>query len=386
MDAFGKHDDAQIVAMCDVSKSTLEKANQKWADGKAATYGDFRKLIDRRDIDAVVIATPDHWHAIQMIAACNAGKDVYSEKPMSKTIHEGRQMVEAAKRNKRVVQIGTQRRSAEVYAQSAALIASNKLGKVTVGRAFSISNMYPNGIGKSKPTAPPSDLDWDMWLGPRPMQPYQDNIAPVKFRWWNRFSSHITDNGTHYLDTMRWLIGDELAPARICALGGKYAVDDDRTIPDTLEAMFEFASGRLLTFATYEASGHRGLPRSSFVELRGTQGALYANSGWLEVMPEHGGRYQEDRSPRMKPIKRTFSELNPTVLHTRNFLDCIKSRTKPNADVETGHRSTTMGNLANISLATHSLLEWDAEREVITNNPQANDLLHYEYREPWKLD
>jgi predicted dehydrogenase len=184
---------------------------------------------------------------------------------------------------------------------------------------------------------------------------------------------------------MRWLIGDELAPARICALGGKYAVDDDRTIPDTLEAMFEFASGRLLTFATYEASGHRGLPRSSFVELRGTQGALYANSGWLEIMPEHGGRYQEDRSPRMKPIKRNFSELNPTVLHTRNFLDCIKSRTKPNADVETGHRSTSMGNLANISLATHSLLEWDAEREVITNNKQANDLLHYEYRGPWKL-
>jgi hypothetical protein len=102
-------------------------------------------------------------------------------------------------------------------------------------------------------------------------------------------------------------------------------------------------------------------------------------------MPERGGRYQEDRGPRMKPINRKFSEISPTILHTRNFLDCIKSRTKPNADVETGHRSTSMGNLANISLATHSLLEWDAEREVITNNQQANELLHYEYRKPWKL-
>ncbi len=384
MDAFLQHDDAQIVAMCDVCKSTLEQANQKWADGKAATCGDFRKLIERNDVDAVVVATPDHWHAIQMITACDAGKDVYCEKPMSKTIHEGRRMVEAAKRNNRVVQIGTQRRSAKVYAEAAELIASGKLGKVTVGRAYSISNMYPKGMGKAKPSKPPNDLDWDMWLGPRPMRPYQSNITPFKFRWWNLYSSHITDNGTHFLDIMRWLIGD-LAPARICALGGKYAVDDDRTIPDTLEAMFEFASGRLIMFATYEASGHRGLPRSAFVELRGTQGALYANTGWLEVMPERGGRFQGDRKPRMEPIKRKFSEPSHTVQHTRNFLDCVKSRGKPNADVETGHRSTTMSNLANISLATHSLLQWDAQRERITNNQAANELLHYEYRKPWKL-
>ena len=385
MDAFLKHADIEIVAMCDVCKSTLEQANAKWAEGKAATYGDFRKLIDRKDVDAVVIAAPDHWHAIQMITACDAGKDVYCEKPLSITVREGRRMVEAARRNKRVVQVGTQRRSAEVYAQAAELISSGKLGKVTVGRAYDTTNMYPKGIGKAKATDPPEGLDWDMWLGPRPLRPYQDNITPFKFRWWRLYSSRLADNGTHFLDIMRWLSGDDPAPARICALGGKYAVDDDRTVPDTVEAMFEFPSGCLVTFAQYEASGHRGLPRAAFVELRGTQGALYANTGWLEVMPERGGRFQDDPEPRMEPIKRTIPEPNHTVLHTRNFLDCVKSRGKPNADVETGHRSTTMSHLANIALATESLIKWDAEREVITNNEEANELLDYEYRKPWKL-
>ena len=384
LDAFAQHKDAELVAMCDVSKSTLDEANQKWADGKAATYGDFRRLIDRDDLDAVVVATPDHWHAIQTITACHAGKDVYCEKPLSGTVYEGRRMVKAAGRTGRVVQVGTHRRSAKVYAEAAELIASGKLGKVTVGRAYSISNMYPDGIGKARPSQPPADLDWEMWLGPRPMRPYQANITPYKFRWWKTYSSQIADNGIHFLDVMRWLTGD-LAPARVCALGGKYAIDDDRTIPDTLETTYEFASGRLMIFGTYEATGHRGLPRSAFVELRGTQGALYVNTGWLEIMPEQGGRLQEDHNPRMEPILKKISEPNHTVQHTRNFLDCMRSRAKPNADVETGHRSTTMSHLANIALATHSLIEWDAQREVITNNNQANELLHYEYRKPWKL-
>ncbi len=385
LNAFAKHEDAQLVAICDVSQSALAAANQKWAGGKAATYGDFRKLIDRDDLDAVIVATPDHWHAIQMITACNAGKDVYTEKPFSRTIHEGRRMVEAAGRNKRVVQVGTQRRSARVYAEAAELIASGKLGHVTVGRAYCISNMYPRGIGKAHPSNPPSDLDWDMWLGPRPVQPYQENITPVKFRWWASYSSQIADNGVHFLDVMRWLSGD-LAPSSVAALGGKYAIDDDRTIPDTLEANFEFASGRLLIFGSYEATGHRGLPRSAFVELRGTQGALYAKTGFLEVMPERGGRFQQDQTPRMEAIQRKITEPDHTFLHTRNFLDCVKSRAVPNADVETGHRSTTMSHLANIALATHSVIDWDAQREVITNHPEANELLHYEYRKPWKLE
>jgi len=383
MDAFLTHEDAQIVALCDVHEPTLGKANEK-VDGKAQTYRDFRKMLERKDIDAVVIATPDHWHAIQTVDACDAGKDVYVEKPLSITIHEGRRMVEAARRNRRVVQVGTHRRSSPLYAKLAEMVQADKLGKVTVSRAYRLSNMYPDGIGRAQPTAPPDDLDWDMWLGPRPARPYQENIAPYKFRWWHLYSSQMGNWGVHYLDAIRWLTG-ELAPSSVCTMGGRYAVDDDRTVPDTLEAVFEFASGRLAVFGQYEASGNPAFP-SGEIELRGTQGTAYIGGRSFEIVPERGGQFQ-DREPRMEPMKveDVGSNRDLTARHTRNFLDCIQSREKPNADVEIGHRSTSFSLMSNISLWTRSRLDWDAEKERFTNNEEANDLLHYEYRKPWKL-
>ena len=384
--AFLPHEDMEIVAVCDVSKSTLAGAAKR-LDGRAETYGDFRRLIDRKDVDAVVIATPDHWHAIQTIAACDAGKDVYVEKPLSITIREGRRMVEAARRNRRVVQVGTHMRSVGLYDELASLIASNKVGKVTVGRTFRLSNMSPSGIGRARPTRPPADLDWEMWLGPRPMRSYQENITPYKFRWWQRYSSQAANWGIHFIDLIRWMTG-ELAPASVCAMGGRFAVDDDRTIPDTMQATFEFASGRLAVFGQYEACGNPALARPGNVELRGTQGTVflqYLGGRQFEIVPERGGQFQ-DRRPRMEPMLVKDSGGDPTVLHTRNFLDCIKSRERPRADVEIGHRSTTFSLLANISLATQLRLEWDAEKERITNSDTANELLHYEYRKPWTLE
>jgi predicted dehydrogenase len=303
---------------------------------------------------------------------------------MSITIHEGRRMVEAARRNKRVVQVGTHRRSSELYAQLAEFVQADNVGKVTVSRAYRLSNMYPLGIGKVKTGKPPKTLDWDMWLGPRPEQAYRENIAPYKFRWWQLYSSQMGNWGVHYLDAIRWVTG-ELAPASLCAMGGRFAVDDDRTIPDTMEAVFEFASGRLAVFGQYEASGNPAFP-SGEVEFRGTQGTVYVNTKGFEVVPERGGQFQ-DRAPRMEPVKVAASDGNAslTALHARNFLDCVKSREKPRADVEIGHRSTSFSLMANISLVTRARLDWDAENERFTNNDQANELLHYEYRKPWKL-
>jgi predicted dehydrogenase len=381
--AFTTHDDIEVVALCDVYRPALEKANARF-DGKAATYGDFRELIDRKDIDAVVIATPDHWHAIQTVTACDAGKDVYCEKPMSITIHEGRRMVEAARRNQRVVQVGTHRRSSPLYQKLSEETVAGKVGKITVSRAYRLSNMYPSGIGHQPTAAPPADLDWNMWLGPRPEQPYQENIAPYKFRWWQLYSSQMGNWGVHYLDAIRWCTG-ELAPSSICAMGGRFAVDDDRTIPDTMEVTFEFASGRLVIFGQYEASGNPAFPFGE-IELRGTQGTLYVSATGYEVVPERGGQFQ-DPAPRMEPekVEAKGGNADLTALHARNFLDCMRSREKPNADVEIGHRSTSMSLLANISLMVGERLEWDADKERFTNSDAANDLLHYEYRKPWKL-
>jgi len=381
--AFLNHPDAEPVAFCDVWKPYLERARQT-AGSRGDTCTDFRKLLGRKDIDALVIATPDHWHAIQAVDACDAGKDVYVEKPLSVTIHEGRRMVAAARRNKRVVQVGTHRRSSPLYADLAKLVQAGTIGKVTVARAYRLSNMWPLGMGKAKHTTPPQDLDWDLWLGPRPARPYQDNIAPYKFRWWQRYSSQVANWGVHYLDAIRWVTG-ELAPASVSAHGGRFAVDDDRTVPDTMETTFEFASGRLAIFGQYEASGNRAM-RSGEVELRGTLGTVYVSGGAFEILPERGGQFQS-RKPRMKPMKQHAKGGNAdlTTLHARNFLDCIRTRKQPNADIEIGHRSTTFSLLANIALATRSRLEWDAKAERITSPDAANAHLHYEYRKPWVL-
>jgi predicted dehydrogenase len=392
LDAFLTHKDIEVVALCDVNSTTLGKANDRFTGGKAETCGDFRKIVDHQGIDAVVIATPDHWHAIMEIDACDAGKDVYVEKPLSITIHEGRRMVEAARRNNRIVQVGTHRRSSPLYARLVEMVQADKLGKVTVSRAYRLANMHPAGIGRVKPSEPPADLDWNLWLGPRPERPYQANIAPYRFRWWHLYSSQMGNWGVHYLDAIRWMTG-ELAPRSIAAMGGKFAVDDDRTIPDTLEVTYQFDSGRLAIFGQYEASSNPIL-KTGEIELRGTQGTLYCDEGSFEIIPERASRAFpaaiaefKDAGPRMEPMQGNDKGGNDnlTALHARNFLDCMRSREKPNADVEIGHRSTTFSHLANISLATAMRLEWDAEQEKFTNSDAANALLHYEYRKPWKL-
>jgi len=383
MDAFLTHDDARIVALCDVDQRAFAKSRSK-VNGEVDLEHDFRKLLDRKDIDAVVIASPDHWHAIQTVMACDAQKDVYVEKPLSITVHEGRRMVEAARRNQRVVQVGTHRRSSPLYAELAGRVQADRYGKISVSRAYRLSNMYPEGIGKKGPERPPAELDWDMWLGPRPWQPYQETIAPYRFRWWQLFSSQMANWGVHYLDAIRWCTG-ELAPSSVCAMGGSFAVDDDRTVPDTLEATFQFASGRIAVFGQYEASGNPIFP-SGEIEMRGTRGTVYVNANSFKVVPERGGQFQ-DRTPRMEPEEMSDKGGNAalTALHARNFLDCMRSREKPNADLETGHRSTTFSLLANISLSVGQRLEWDPQQERFTNSEEANQLLHYEYRKPWKL-
>ena len=220
--AFLAHKDAEIVALCDVYEPYLngqfDKIHPHFKEltyrvpsglpdfgGPVERHKDFRRILDKKDVDAVIIATPDHWHAIQTIMACDAGKDVYIEKPLSLTVREGRRMVEAARRNNRVVQVGTQRRSSKLYAQLAELVQSGAIGKVTVARAGLTNNMSPDGIGKVPDSAPPDGLDWDMWLGPRPEQPFNLNVLPYKFRWWKLYSSQMANWGAHYLDAMRWL-------------------------------------------------------------------------------------------------------------------------------------------------------------------------------------
>ncbi len=371
----------EIVAVCDVDDLALARWKETLPEAKQ--YKDYREVIARADVDAVFIASPDHWHPIMCIEACKAGKDVYVEKPLSATIHEGRRMIEVARETGRIVQVGLHRRSAQIFHDLHDLVAADYLGHVTVAHAYRITNMWPSGIGKSQHEDPPATLDWDMWLGPRPERPYQDNIAPYKFRWWQLYSSQMGNWGVHYFDLIRWLV-DEEAPVSVSCHGGRFAIDDDRTIPDTAIAVFEFASGRILEFGQYEASGYRMLP--SEIDLRGTKGICYASGNKFQIIPETDGQFQKgaERAEAME-VKAQGANSSLTAQHIANFLDCMASRATPNCDVEEGHKSTVFCHLANIALATKSRLEWDAEKEEITGNKEANDLLHYKYREPWTL-
>jgi predicted dehydrogenase len=396
---FQAHSDARVVAVCDVYDPYLNGTPES-VDPRFKTLGkripaphglpaevdrvkDFRRLLDRPDIDAIVIATPDHWHAVQMTHACAAGKDVYVEKPLSITIGEGRAMVESARRHDRIVQVGTHRRSSRLYAELAEKIHAGAIGKITVAKAAYASNMTPAGIGHADPSDPPEGLDWDMWLGPRPSRAFQTTMMPYKFRWWHLYSSQMGNWGVHYFDLIRWLTG-EVAPSAVAALGGRFAVDDDRTIPDTAEAIFEHASGMLAVFSLYEANGAPVLGRGAELELRGTLGTAYATTDWYEIVPERGGQFQ-DPQPRRKPERIASKDGDLDQQAARDFLDNVKGRKRPLADVEEGHRSTTFSHLANLALATKARLEWDARAERVVNNDAANALLNYEYRAPWKL-
>ncbi len=408
LNLFMQNKDVEIAALCDVYKPYTERDRGLVADryleiGKVPKMGeefpnriqkftDFRKMLEMKDLDAVCIATPDHWHAIQTIQSIEAGLDVYVEKPLTITINEGRAMVNAQKNSKQVVAVGLNRRGSSVYSKLHKVIQDGGVGKVTTARAMRISNMAPNGIGNLKAEQPPKDFDWDMWLGPRAERAYQYNIAPYFFRWWEDYSSQMGNWGVHFMDVIRWML-DETAPKAITAHGGKYVLTDDRTIPDTMEVLFEFESGRIVQFSIHEASAGKGIPNGE-IELRGTKGTVYASQNGYKIQPSWPGQFQkwDDRiEPQEVSVEsmEQFGDLNikedTTANLVNNFIDCIKTRETPLCTLEDGHRSTSFAHLANIALKMGTRIEWDAENERITNIEKANDLLHYEYRKPWKL-
>ncbi len=410
MHMFMENEDVEVAALCDVYEPYITRdysaVNPRYIDAmprqipkmgenfptKVKMYTDYRKLLEDKSIDAVCIASPDHWHALQTIDAINAGKDVFVEKPLSKTIAEGRAMVNVGLNSNQVVAVGLNRRGAPTFQKLAQEIPAGKIGKVTFANACHVSNMAPHGIGKMFPEKPPKDFNWDMWLGPRAYRPYQYNIAPYMFRWWEDYANQVSNNGVHYLDLIRWLI-DEEAPVAVSAHGGKFAVDDDRTIPDTMHITYEFASGVIVTLSILEASSGSFIPHG-FLELRGTKGTLHTGENDYRITPTKPGQFSKWTSL-MEPEKINLnnkdvllidgSYKNSAAALIRNFLDCVKSREEPLATLEIGHRSTSMAHLATIAMQTQERLLWDANAERFTNSDEANKYLSYEYRKPWKL-
>jgi predicted dehydrogenase len=398
LDGFLKHKDAEVVAICDLHQPYVDFAGKKIGNNPKQ-FKDYRRVLDLKDVDAVVVATPDHWHALQTIQAFQAGKDVYVEKPLSLRVAEGRKMVEAARKYNRVTQVGIMRRSSPQCKEAADLIRGGELGKITVIRSFHIQNEWPKGIGNPPDEDPPADFSWEDWLGPAPKVRYNRNRAFYRFRWFYGYSGgQVTNYGAHYLDFAHWALGQD-APLAVTVMGTKLAVEDNREIPDTLEALWTYPGGTLVTFSQFNTTAAPADLRHSTMEVRGTKGTLYLTWNGFEIVPENltdkvfpalspldrslSRDYESGRKPVIQPRK--FEGEDPTALHARDFLDCVRSRQKCNCDIETGHRSTSTTLIANIAHQTKSYLEWDAKAERFTNNPAANKHLSYEYRAPYKL-
>jgi predicted dehydrogenase len=398
LSAFLVHKDSQVVAICDIYQPYLDFAAKK-IGGNPQQYRDYRRMLERKDLDAVVIATPDHWHALQMIHACQAGKDVYVEKPLSLCVVEGRQMVNAARDNKRVVQVGIQRLSSGFAKEAAELVRSGSIGKVTAVRCFHVQNEWPRGIGRTKDEDPPKDFDWDAWLGPAPRGPYNKNRAFYRFRWFYDYSGgQLTNFGVHYLAQIHSALGVD-APKSVVALGGKFADYDNREIPDTMEVLWHYPGDTLVAFSQFNATGAQPAARPCEIEFRGTKGTLYFRLGGYEIVPESITPNEFlPRTPLNRDIERTYRQgAKPQIEakrvdgqirdadHARNFLDCVQSRQTPSCSIEFGHRCTTAALIANIAHKTMSCLEWDAKTERFTTNEDANKLLSYDYRPPYRL-
>jgi predicted dehydrogenase len=324
---------------------------------------------------------------------------VYVEKPLSLTIGEGQKMVAVAQETGRITQVGLHRRSSASVRDAVEIIRSGGIGKVTVVKCYHLRNESPEGIGNPPDSEPPEGLDWDFWLGPAPKVPYNRNRCLYKFRWFSDYSGgQLTNFGTHYLDVIQWALGQD-APRSVFAVGGKYAQMDNRDIPDTLEVVWEYAGPTLVTFSQYNATAAPANVRGWELEFRGTQGTILMQEGEVQIFPE---RIRTRELPALSPLHRkenaeqaravrqilqprTIKGKADTADHTRNFLDCVKSRQPTHCPVAVGHRSTSATLLAKIALHSGRRLAWDALHEKIANDPEANRLLSYQYREPWRL-
>ncbi len=402
-----KVENVEIAAVCDIYERKRLRAKQ-WSGGTCTAHADFREILDRKDIDAVVVATPDHWHAIPTVMACEAGKDVYVEKPLAHNIREGRAMIDAARRHHRIVQTGTQQRSAQHFETIRQIISGGKIGNVRYVRIWNFKNSTPGRRrGNTSPTAP-SGFDWHFFVGPAPLVPYDGNRYSNFRRFWDYAGGIATNYGTHRFDSVRHAMSlDKQSPRTVSAVGQRFELDQRfGEDPDVVQMTFEYddlvisyegimMNALGLGFRTpdrpyYRMLGKRDRPHG--MAFYGTKGTIFADRLGFELYPELKPGKRTDRIPSEEvtgDFYRTESaegqSPDSTLLHVQNFIQSVRSRERPIADVEVGHGSSILPHLGNIAARVGHKLVWDADREEITNSKEAAALLGRVAREPWDL-
>lgn len=388
---------ARFVATADVYLPNAQAAAARLGAEQAAQ--DFRRLLDRKDIDAVIVATPDHWHATVAVLAAEAGKDAYVEKPLAYSISEGRKIVDAMERTKRLIFAGTQHRSAPHFAQAAELVQSGYIGAVKYARIWNYVNLYPNVISRVPDSEPPAGLDWEMYLGPAPEAAFNRRRFLGQFRQFRDYAGGtITDYGTHRFDSLHQIMGLRgvaAAPKRVSASGGRLALEGAGDNPDLLQATFEY-DGFVLSYEGVNFNGHGGgfrTPQWRYYNTRGerdmpngmafygTKGTMIAERLGFEIYPEPGG--PGDTAPRIEA--KAVAAKDATREHAMHFVEAVRGAAQPIATAEDAHRATNIGHLGNIALRTGEKLHWDAAAERFTNSEAANAMVSRTPREPWDL-
>lgn len=382
-----------FIAFADAYEPHAARARE-WAGSHARAFQDFRAVLDLKEVDVVVVATPDHWHAIPTVLACQAGKHVYVEKPLAHNIREGQAMVEAARRSGRIVQAGTQHRSAEHFPELARLVQSGGLGEVRFVRVWNYVNLAPDGIGTAPDSDPPPGLDWDLYLGPAPRVPFNAKRFLGTYRYFFHYAGgYITDFGVHRFDTVHQIMGVD-TPLAVSAAGGRFTLKGAGDVPDLLQATFEYPGfllsyeacnlnahglgGRTPGMRYYNATGPDDRPHG--MAFYGTQGTIIADRIGFDLYPE----VKKGGPP--APFERRWKNTpEPTTRHVRNFIECLRSRKQPDADVQTAHRATVIAHLGNIALQTGRKLRWDPQTETFPADPEAGRFLRREARKPWDL-
>jgi predicted dehydrogenase len=372
----------ECAGLCDVDQEVLDRRSadvEEMKGKKPRQYRDYRKLLEAKDLDAVIIGTPDHWHALMMVDACAAGKDVYVEKPMANSIAECDLMVKAARHYQRVVQVGQQQRSGGHWKKVVDFVQSGKLGDIRRVKVWANFN-YGKGGEKVPDAQAPAHLDYALWLGPAPDQPYNPNRLHGSWRHqWDFGGGLMTDWGVHLLDMVLWAMQVEGAPKRVSASGGIFSYSD-RAIetPDTLDVHYDMGDWTL----SWEHSGgiQRGIyGRNYGIAFIGNQGTLVVNRDGWEVIPQaKEGRYL------MEAIPSQWGKSSYHEEHAIDFIAAIKARRDPACTVEMGHAAAFYAHMGNLAQRTGEQLRWDAKAGEFAHSQAANALIKPTYRAPWK--
>jgi predicted dehydrogenase len=368
---------ADLVAVCDVDSDHADKVKEK--NPKADTYGDYRKLLDRQDIDVVTIGTPDHWHTKICIDALQAGKDVYCEKPLTLTVEEGQKLIQVVKETGKVLQVGTQQRSEMglVFLRAVATVRSGQLGKI---RKVTVSLPLSTGVGGPfKTEDPPKNLDWDFWQGQTPMVDYCKERCHFNFRWWYEYSGGIvTDWGAHHMDIAQWALDKDQS--------GPLTIDGSKTEMPKVENGYNTPKQPVIDY-TYEGGIQLQIVAGDeFVLFEGEQGRIRVNRGKVTGKPIEDQDADKTLQDKVNTLMSELYSAGKPGNHMANFFDCVKSRKQPISDVVSQHRSASACHLGNISCRLGRSLTWDPALEEFVGDDAANDLLSREQRSPYEID